>query len=185
MLISLPLLINQKHGNIFPLQADVTSKESLQGAVDQVKEKHGFVNVVVANSGITGPGLKGLPQDPSISQLRNHLLGWDTEELNNVFAVNNVGVINTVVAFLELLDAGNKKGNLKQKSQVIATASVGAFNRSPVAGYAYGSSKAGVVHLMKSFATGLVPYDIRANVIAPGCEYHRQRCVCFRVYVRC
>ncbi|KAF2805452.1 NAD(P)-binding protein, partial [Mytilinidion resinicola] len=74
----------------------------------------------------------------------------------------------SIIAFLELLDAGNKKGNLVQKSQVIATSSIGAFNRVPLAGYAYGGSKAGVVHLMKQFATTLVAYDVRSNVIAPG-----------------
>jgi NAD(P)-dependent dehydrogenase (short-subunit alcohol dehydrogenase family) len=67
------------------------------------------------------------------------------------------------------LDAGNKKGNVEQKSQVIATSSIGGFNRVPLAGFAYGTSKAAATHLMKQFATSLAPHDIRSNVIAPGC----------------
>ena len=59
---------------------------------------------------------------------------------------------------------------MEQKSQVIATSSIGAYNRSPLAGYAYGTSKAAVVHLLKQFSTALVPYDIRSNIIAPGCK---------------
>jgi NAD(P)-dependent dehydrogenase (short-subunit alcohol dehydrogenase family) len=40
-----------------------------------------------------------------------------------------------------------------------------------MAGFAYGGSKAAVVHTMKQFATKLTPYGIRCNVIAPGCKF--------------
>ncbi|XXH01864.1 T-complex protein 1 subunit zeta [Hypoxylon texense] len=157
-----------KHGNIRPIQGDVTSKEDLERAVAEIKSAVGYVNVVVANSGILGPSLQGITPETSLSDLRSQLLGWDTTAFTNTYAVNTTGVFNTIAAFLELLDEGNKRGNLKQKSQVIATSSIGAYNRVPFAGYAYGSSKAAVIHMMKQFATGLVPYGIRANVIAPG-----------------
>ncbi|KAM0335234.1 hypothetical protein ACHAQA_000277 [Verticillium albo-atrum] len=157
-----------RHGNIKAIQADVTSKQDLQRAVEELKTAHGFVNVVIANSGISGPLIDGLAANPNISEFREKLWSASSEEFTNTFAVNNTGVFHTVTAFLELLDEGNKRGNVQQRSQVIATASIAAFNRQPLAGYAYSSSKAGVVHLMKSFATGLVPYSIRSNVIAPG-----------------
>ncbi|KAM0287946.1 hypothetical protein ACHAQH_000012 [Verticillium albo-atrum] len=157
-----------RNGNIRPIQADITKKKDLERAVDELKAAHGFVNVVIANSGITGPGLDALPANPSLAQLRETLWSTSSDDFTNTFAVNNTGVFNTVVAFLELLDAGNKRGNVQQRSQVIATASIAAFSRKALAGYAYSSSKAGVVHLMKAFATTLVPYDIRSNVIAPG-----------------
>jgi NAD(P)-dependent dehydrogenase (short-subunit alcohol dehydrogenase family) len=83
------------------------------------------------------------------------------------------------VAFLKLLDLGNKNGNVKQKSQVIAISSIGAFNRVPLAGFAYSASKAAVIHLMKQFATALVPWDIRSNVIAPGCMLYRSSLVIY------
>jgi NAD(P)-dependent dehydrogenase (short-subunit alcohol dehydrogenase family) len=85
--------------------------------------------------------------------------------------VNLTSVFFSIAAFLELLDAGNKKGNVEQKSQIIATASGGAYNRIPLAGWAYAASKAGLVHMMKQCATMFVPYDIRSNVIAPGCKF--------------
>ncbi|KAI4861918.1 NAD(P)-binding protein [Hypoxylon rubiginosum] len=157
-----------KHGNIRPIQGDVTSKEDLGRAVAEIKSAVGYVNVVVANSGILGPALQGITPESSLSELQSQLLGWDTAAFTNTYAVNTTGVFNTVAAFLELLDEGNKRGNLKQKSQIIATSSIGAYNRVPFAGYAYGPSKAAVIHMMKQFSTGLVPYGIRANVIAPG-----------------
>lgn len=95
----------------------------------------------------------------------------DAQEFTQTYHVNTTAVFFSVVAFLELLDAGNKKGNVKQKSQVIATSSIGAYNRNAMAGYAYGTSKAAVLHLMKQFATAFASYQIRSNVIAPGCEY--------------
>lgn len=79
-------------------------------------------------------------------------------------------MFNTAAAFLELLDAGNKRGNLKQKSQIIATSSIGAFNRNPLVGFAYGGSKAAVIHIIKQLSSYLGQFDIRANVIAPGCK---------------
>lgn len=148
----------------------MSNKADLERAVAEIKSAVGYVNVVVANSGVPGPTMGALPQNPSISDFRNFVFGWDTAEFNNTYAVNSTGVFFTVAAFLELLDEGNKRGNLKQKSQVIATSSIGAYNRIPAAGYAYGSSKAGVVHMMKQLATALVPYGIRSNVIAPGCK---------------
>ncbi|KAI1501245.1 short-chain dehydrogenase/reductase [Biscogniauxia marginata] len=157
-----------KHGNIRIIQGDVASKADLERAVSEIKSAEGYVNVVVANSGITGPTLAGLPKNPSISDYQNHLLNWNSDEFTNTYVVNAAGVFNTVTVFLGLLDEGNKCGTLKQRSQVIATSSIGAYNRVPLLGYAYSSSKAAVVHMMKQFATSLVPFGIRANVIAPG-----------------
>ncbi|KAI1638840.1 short-chain dehydrogenase/reductase [Biscogniauxia mediterranea] len=157
-----------KHGNIRIIQGDVTNKLHLERAVSQIKSDVGYVNVVVANSGITGPTLAGLPENPSITDFQNHLLNWSSGDFMNTFAVNAGGVFNTATAFLGLLDEGNKRGTLKQRSQIIATSSIGAYNRVPLLGFAYNSSKAAVVHMMKSFSTSLVPFNIRANVIAPG-----------------
>jgi NAD(P)-dependent dehydrogenase (short-subunit alcohol dehydrogenase family) len=106
-----------------------------------------------------------------VTEFRNYLYKWEADDFNNTYAVNTTAVFYTVVAFLELLDKGNRAGNVEQKSQVVAVSSIGAFNRVPLAGYAYGGSKIATVHMMKQFATNLVQYDIRSNVIAPGCKW--------------
>jgi NAD(P)-dependent dehydrogenase (short-subunit alcohol dehydrogenase family) len=150
----------------------VTSKDSLAAAASSIGgETGGYVDLVIANSGISGPSLGGLPKNPDLATFQNYLASWDTNAFTQTYATNVTGVFNTIVAFLSLLDAGNKReGRGKQRSQVIATSSIGAYNRVPLAGYAYGSSKTAVIHMMKQFATALVPYGIRSNVIAPGCE---------------
>ena len=159
----------QKHGNIIPLQGDVTSKEDLSRIVDSITATDGFINVLVVNSGIFGPSLKEMPKSASLSAFREFLWKTDPMEFNEVYNVNVAGVFFTVVAFLDLLGKGNEKGNIEQKSQIIATSSIGGFNRNAL-GYAYGTSKAATTHLMKQFATAFVPYHIRSNIIAPGCK---------------
>jgi len=152
----------------------VTSKSDLAAAAEHISQKSGYVNLVIANSGIQGPTLGGLSQDASLIEFRDYLQSWDVEEYNRTYAVNTTAVFSTLVAFLELLDKGNKAGNVEQQSQFIGIASAGAFNRVPMAGFAYAGSKAAVVHTMKQFATKLVPYGIRCNTIAPGRKSHRQ-----------
>jgi len=154
-------------GNIVPLVGDVTSKDSLASVVAQVEKETGYINVLVANSGTLGPKVKTTINIP-LEDFQAQFWKTDVEEYSQTFATNVSGVFYTVIAFLGLLDKGNKKGNVEQKSQVIATSSIGSFNRATPGGYAYGQSKAAVTHLSKQLATGLVPYSIRSNVLAPG-----------------
>lgn len=163
------------NGSVVPIPADVTSKSDLEAAATQVKVEVGFVNVVIANSGITGPTLGGLSKDRQvpIAELQEYLWKSSQEEFTETYNVNVSGMMYTAVAFLSLLDAGNTsdKSVTKAKgikSQFIATGSVGAYNRIPAAGFAYGGSKAAVHHVIKQLSTHLAPYHIRANVIAPG-----------------
>jgi NAD(P)-dependent dehydrogenase (short-subunit alcohol dehydrogenase family) len=160
---------------MIPILADVTSKSDLEAAVAQVKAEVGFANVVIANSGITGPTLSGLPKDRNIpiAELQEFLWKASQEEFTDTYSVNVTAMMFTAVAFLSLLDAGNTsdKSVTKAKgikSQFIATGSIGAYNRIPAAGFAYGGSKAAVNHVIKQLSTHLAPYHIRANVIAPG-----------------
>ncbi|KAM0820011.1 hypothetical protein AB5N19_05829 [Seiridium cardinale] len=161
------------------LVCDVTSKESLQRAADTVKQEVGYLNLLICNSGIAGPQTPR-PTAPAHAQLTVEefaAANWDVpvDEYTKTFALNATGVWYTTMAFLALLDAGNKKGNVVQKSQVIATSSIGGFNKasSPPrydapGGYAYGQSKAAATHLVKQLAVALPTWDIRANVLCPG-----------------
>ncbi|KAF2264677.1 NAD(P)-binding protein [Lojkania enalia] len=157
-----------KHGNIIPLRGDVTSKTDLSRIINTISERSGYINVLVANSGITGPSIHDIPANASLSEFASHLWNSDIDDFNRTYMVNTSAVFFTIAGFLDLLGKGNEKGNVKQSSQVIATSSIGAFNRVPLAGYAYGSSKAAVTHMMKQFATNLAKYKIRSNIIAPG-----------------
>ena len=156
--------------NIIPIVGDVTSKDSLSSAVSHIKSETGYINVLIANSGTIGSQAPH-PLNPNSASIGDFQKAWfDTpiEDYTQTFTLNTSAVWYTIGAFLGLLDDGNKKGNLEQKSQIIATSSIGGFNRNVPGGYAYGQSKAATTHLIKQLATNLVPYSIRSNVIAPG-----------------
>jgi len=154
-------------GTIIPHVCDITSKEALSSFAQRVESETGHVNLLVANSGILGPTV-AVPPTPTLQDFAAAHWAADDSVYSRTFDVNVTATWYTVLAFLDLLDKGNKKENVEQKSQVVATSSLAAFNRAAPAGFAYGQSKAAVVHMMKSLATTLLPWDIRCNTIAPG-----------------
>lgn len=158
--------------NIIPLAGDVTSKEALASIVSTIQLEIGYINVLIANSGTLGPQAE-IPQ-PEIKTVADFQKAYGetpSDDVTNTFKLNTTAVWYTIMAFLGLLDEGSKKGNVEQKSQVISTGSIGAFNRTVPGGYPYGQSKAATTHMMKQLATGLAPLGIRSNVLAPGCKF--------------
>ncbi|CAG8070076.1 unnamed protein product [Penicillium salamii] len=154
--------------NVVPVQCDITNQQDLKTAVTLIEKDVGYINLLVANSGIGGPSGSAPPQ-ASISQVQDVLFNIPMDEFTNTFHVNSTGVFYTIVAFLSLLDAGNNDKTYQNgRSQVIATSSIGGFHRKITAGFAYSISKAATTMLMKVLATYLVPYRIRANIICPG-----------------
>ncbi|KAI0534922.1 short chain dehydrogenase [Xylaria digitata] len=170
------------HANIIPLVCDVCSKDSLQSAVDSITKDTGHVNLVVANAGVLGP-YNSFDRSLSIHDLRKSLFDEvDMAAFTETMHVNVTGAYFTILAFLELLDAGNKnavKGGFgkplregsrvpRVQSQVIVTASLGAYSREKATAPAYGASKAAVAQLAQHAATNLAPYQIRVNTLSPG-----------------
>lgn len=137
-----------------------------------MKHESGYIDLLVANAGITGPGLQSLRPGHTLAEYVQHAWNTPMQEFNAVYELNCTAVYYTVLAFLELLDEGNKRNTgSNSRSQVIAIASCASFLRNPLAGYAYCSSKAGLVSMMKCFSTHCAPWAIRFNVIAAGCEF--------------
>jgi len=156
-------------GNMIPIVGDVSSKASLQAIASQIASETGYINLLIANSGVTGPLLNELPPNPTLQQFQEYAWNWSMEDFTNTYNVNNTAAFFTVIAFLELLDAGNKKDNLPGiSSQVIITASIASFLRRVLTGFAYVTSKAAAASMTKALATYLVPYGIRCNAFAPG-----------------
>lgn len=132
----------------------------------------GYINLLVCNAGIAPPQYSPQPtQTSTIQEVREHYFNTlPVEDHASVFNVNSIGVFLTTFAFIELLDAGNKKADPSApKSQVVTVSSAGAFFRAH-GDFIYNASKAATTHMMKHLATALIPWDIRSNIIAPGCE---------------
>jgi NAD(P)-dependent dehydrogenase (short-subunit alcohol dehydrogenase family) len=172
------------HPEIKPVVCDVTSKASLQGAVDTISAEAGYVNLLVANSGVFGP-YQSFDKSLNITELRNRLFdGVSVEDFTQTLNINVTGAYYTMLAFLELLDAGNRNAlrggfgkPLKDgsavpsiQSQVIFTGSVGSFSRDKFTPPAYAASKSAIAQLGQHAASNLAPYQIRVNTLAPGCK---------------
>ncbi|APA08613.1 hypothetical protein sscle_04g033830 [Sclerotinia sclerotiorum 1980 UF-70] len=156
-------------GNVIPIVGDVTDKEVLASIVSRIESEVGYINLLVANSGMAGPQATQIPTaSSSLSEFTAAYGSPSVSDVVKTFELNTVAVYFSVMAFLDLLDKGNKKGNVSQTSQVIATSSITAFNRNIPGSFIYGQTKAATTHLMKQLSTQLVPYDIRCNTIAPG-----------------
>ncbi|KAL8344037.1 hypothetical protein RB601_004519 [Gaeumannomyces tritici] len=163
---------------IVPIQADVTSKAQLAAAAARVAAEVGHVNLVLANAGATGPDLVGvLPATadgakPTPAELQRHVFEhWTEERFGRVLEVNATAPFFTAVAFLELLDRGNKAGNTPGvPSQVVVTASVGSYVRAVLGkgGIPYNASKAAANHIFKMLGNLFLGYGIRANILNPG-----------------
>lgn len=147
--------------NVIPIQCDVTSKEDISKAVDVIEKDSGYLNLLVANAGINGahPGM--MSPDVTLEEFSERNFALDVDEFTETFRVNVAGVWFCAMAFLKLLDKGNKKGNLEQTSQVIVTSSISSYTKRLLSGAAYGQSKAAVNALIKQLAAALPKWKIR------------------------
>lgn len=134
-----------KNGSLIPIVGDVTDKDSLLKVMEEVKREQGFINLLYCNAGVTGPILRdSLPKKegkPTVQELQAALWKPEQAEFAKAFEVNCTAMFYTAVAFLDLLDAGNKKRNVAQDSQILVTSSIAGFSRMVASGPAYSASK--------------------------------------------
>lgn len=114
----------------------------LTGAVADL----GRLDIVVANAGINGPGVK----------IADHT----HEDWAAVIDTNLTGIFNTVHASLPHLIAGGRGGSIVMISSSLALRPAAHFG-------AYTTAKHGVVGLMKSLAVELGEHSIRVNTVHP------------------
>lgn len=161
---------------IIPIACDVTSKDSVSSAYQTITQTHATstLDVLICNSGTNGPPVPTSTPNITIAELCTNMLNPTSEAITNTYDVNLTGVHLTVATFLPLLEAANTQRGphnpmtTKPRPQIITTSSIGGLGRRPLANLSYGPSKAALIHMTKMFSTMLIPFDIRANTIAPG-----------------
>lgn len=127
--------------------ADIAQEEQLQRGVQQVIDKWGRLDIVLANAGINGVWAP-------IDELS--LQDW-----SNTINTNLTGTFLTIKYAVPYLK--------KQGGSIIVTASVnGTRVFSNTGATAYSTSKAGQVAMTKMLALELAPQNIRVNVVCPG-----------------
>lgn len=137
--------VNASGGSAEPLVCDIADPAALTAAIEQTIEKHGRLDVLVNNAGITKDGL---------------LLRMDDEDFDIVIKTNLKS------AFVAIKSAARSMIRAKF-GRIINISSV-----SGVAGNAgqanYAASKAGLIGLSKSVAKELAGKTVTCNVVAPG-----------------
>ena len=163
----------QRRGNLIPVQGDVTSRESMLAVADTVRQRHGHLNLLVNNAGLASNFLPKLPGPGEVDIKKYQELLWTAgapADFAAAFDVNVSAAWYASLAFLDLLDAGNRRGNTPGvTSQILTVSSGGGFRKDDkVFSVPYTLSKAAATHLGKMLAHFLKDWQIRSNVIAPG-----------------
>lgn len=133
---------------------DIADTEAQRAVIDDVAARHGRLDAVFANAGISaGPGY-GLSQDGHIDRL-------DLALFEKALHLNLTATFHTI----RLAAIHMKRQN---GGSIVVTSSIGGTRSEPVVGYAYAASKAGINNIVRHAAVELAPFNIRVNAIAPG-----------------
>ena len=164
---------SQRRGNLIPVQGDVTCRESMRAVAETVRERHGYINLLVNNAGLAKNFLPKLPGPGEVDMKKYQELLWTAgapADFAAAFDVNVSAAWYASLAFLDLLDAGNRRGNTPGvTSQILTVSSGGGFRKDDkVFSVSYTLSKAAAIHLGKLLAHFLKDWQIRSNVICPG-----------------
>lgn len=124
---------------------DVTRRDQVDAMVSAVRQKHGRIDVLVNNAGIT--------LDARLQKMRD-------DQFDKVIAVNLKGTYNCAQAVVDTM--------VEQGAGVILNASsvVGIYGNFGQTNYA--ATKFGVIGFVKTWARELGPKGVRCNAVAPG-----------------
>ncbi|KAK6085980.1 putative short-chain dehydrogenase [Seiridium cupressi] len=141
-------LAKKNPGKLEYVQTDVTSEESVKNAIDEVAQRGGRFDGLIANAGAT----KHLPA-----------LDFTLEQFERLYKLNVTG------SWLCATYAARKFIELKTKGSIVFTASMTSYRPNRAAPSApYGGTKAAVRNMTHTLAMEWAQYGIRVNSISPG-----------------
>ncbi len=135
-------------------QVNVADRDEVQRWVDAVVEKHGRIDVLINNAGITRDGLFVKVKDGELVKQ------MEEAAFDLVMDVNLKGVFNCAQAVAPQM--------IKQEGGAIVNASsvVGLYGNFGQTNYV--ATKAAVIGMTKVWARELGRYNVRVNAVAPG-----------------
>lgn len=128
------------------VECDVTERASMHAASQKTQERFGPVHVLLNNAGVLTTG--------AVSDLSPSDWEW-------VFAVNVIGVVNGISAFLpSMKDHG-------QAAHIVNMSSIAGLKGMPFSG-AYAASKSAVIGLSESLSAELDGSNIKVTILCPS-----------------
>jgi NAD(P)-dependent dehydrogenase (short-subunit alcohol dehydrogenase family) len=135
---------------------DVTNAESVESAIQYVKEKHGIARICINCAGIVrGKRIVG-KEGP-----------MPLEEFKQVIDINLIGTFNLMRLVAASMTTLDPLGDSGERGVIINTASVAAYE-GQIGQAAYSASKGAIVSLTLPAARELAQFGIRVVTIAPG-----------------
>ena len=147
---ALQATVDEIGGAAFPLVTDVTDEESVAAAFDDVRHRHGRLDVLY-----TCAAVQLIGEDAPVHEL-------DIDVWQRTHDVNLRGVYLTCKHGVQLMMESGDGGS------VINTGSPTGLTMCGAGWHAYSSSKAGVMALTRIMAADYAAYGIRVNGIVPG-----------------
>ena len=138
--------ISATGGKAMAVALDVTDRDGITRAFDEVTAKLGVPDVILNNAGIAKPAL---------------FLKTDAQTLESTMATNFTAAWNVSQEAARRLVAAKRRGSIINVTSVLGIG-VGAGHA------AYSASKAALAHATRAMALEFVRHGIRVNGIAPG-----------------
>jgi NAD(P)-dependent dehydrogenase (short-subunit alcohol dehydrogenase family) len=133
---------------------DVADTATLRAAIDRTAGRHGRLDAVFANAGVSSGRGFGLTATGEI-------------EAVDAAVFRRVIDINLLATFFTMQFAAR---HMKQQrsGSIIATTSIAGIRAESLVGYPYVATKAAVGNMVRQAAIELAPHNVRVNAIAPG-----------------
>ncbi|MFC3608827.1 SDR family NAD(P)-dependent oxidoreductase [Stutzerimonas tarimensis] len=133
-------------GEAIACNMDVTDRESIARALEQIEQEFGVVDVLVNNAGLSNPA-----PFQSMSQ----------EQWTSLLDANLSGPFYVAQAVAQRLIAAGKPGSIINIASILGHLARAAFLN-------YGTTKGGLINMTQYMALDLIDHGIRVNAIAPG-----------------
>src|ERR1017187_1791721 len=154
----------RRHHAVITVSADVTDRDSVVRAREEVAAAVGRPQILVANAGVDHRPVPGRALE---------LDDLSPADVSGIVATNLVGTLLSVSLFGapmvkarrgSIIMIGSQYAQVAPKPSLYDHIAPGPFVKNP----AYGASKAAVVNLCRSFAAYWGPAGVRVNVLSPG-----------------
>lgn len=140
-------LVKELGAKVISRITDVSLENEVAALINAATNEYSSIDILCNNAGYGG---KDIP----------YIEKQETDDWQKVYAVNVMGAVYAVKYAAKFMK--------KQRSgAIVNTASVGGLTAGS-GPFAYSASKAAIINLTKTYASGLGKYNVRVNAVCPG-----------------